>query len=306
VLQLRLVVPDEQWEEVVRELRSRPGVVHLSADAGTSAKPAGRIVVCDVVREAGNDVIEWLQDAGVHRRGAITVVAVDTAVSDAAARAQADAPGDAADALIWESVETRVRNESTLTVSFLVFMAAAAVIAGIGILLDSAILVIGAMVVGPDYGPLAGICVGLVRRRRRLLTSAATTVLVGFATAVATTLVVTALLRLSGVAPDAYAITERELTRFIAHPDALAGVVAVIAGVLGMLAITEARGGALIGVLVSVTTIPALGNAGLALAYGAWSELGGALVQLGINVVGLVLAGALTLIVQARATGSRT
>jgi uncharacterized hydrophobic protein (TIGR00271 family) len=306
VLQLRLIIPHDQWVEIVDELCDHPGVVHLSADVGTSTKPPGRIVVCDVVREAGNDVIEWLQDLGVHRRGAITVLHVDTAVSDAAARAESEAPGEAADALIWESVETRVRIDSTLTVSYLVFMSAAAVIAAIGILLDSAILVIGAMVVGPDYGPLAGICVGLVRRRRRLLTSAAMTTLVGFATAVAGTLAVLTLLRVTGAAPDSYAVTERVLTGFIAHPDALAAVVAVIAGVLGMLAITEARSGALIGVLVSVTTIPALGNAGLALSYGAWSELGGALAQLGINVLGLVVAGALTLVVQARATGSRT
>lgn len=306
MLQLRLVVPGDQWDEVVDRLGSHPGVVHLAADAGTSTKPAGRVVVCDVVREAGNDVIEWLQDLGVHRRGAITVVTVDTAVSDAAARAEADAPGDAADALIWESVETRVRNESALTASYLILMGAAAVIAAIGIVLDSAILVIGAMVVGPDYGPLAGICVGLVRRRAGLLTASIRTAAVGFVAAIACTVIVTALLRLTGLAPDAYDITERELTGFIAHPDALAGVVAVIAGIIGMLAVTEARSGALIGVLVSVTTIPALGNAGLALAYGAWSELGGALAQLAINVTGLVVAGAVTLLVQAKVTGSRT
>ena len=51
-----------------------------------------------------------------------------------------------------------------------------------------------------------------------------------------------------------------------------------------MLSLTEARSGALIGVLVSVTTIPAVGNVGAAAAYGAWSEVGGAALQLAINV----------------------
>lgn len=306
MLHLRLVVPRDCWEEVIERLGAHPGVVHLAADAGTSTKPDGRVVTCDVVREAGNDVIEWLQDLGVHRQGAITVVSIDTAVSDAAARAEADAPGNAADAMIWEAVETRVRNDSALTVSYLVFMAAAAVIAGIGIMLDSAILVIGAMVVGPDYGPLAGICVGLVRRRTKLLTASTVTAAGGFAAAVGCTLAVMGLLRLLGIGPGSYDLTERELTGFIAHPDALAFVVALIAGIIGMLAITEARSGALIGVLVSVTTIPALGNAGLALAYGAWSEVGGALAQLAINVAGLILAGSVTLAIQARLTDSRS
>ena len=42
-----------------------------------------------------------------------------------------------------------------LTPSFLVFMSIATVVAGVGILLDAPILIVGAMVVGPEYGPLA-------------------------------------------------------------------------------------------------------------------------------------------------------
>jgi hypothetical protein len=69
-----------------------------------------------------------------------------------------------------------------------------------------------------------------------------------------------------------------------------------------MLSLTEARGGALVGVLVSVTTIPAAANLGVATAYGEWSEVGGAALQLTINVTGLAVAGAVTLAVQSRAT----
>ena len=54
-----------------------------------------------------------------------------------------------------------------LTPSFLVFMSIATIIAGIGILLDAPILIVGAMVVGPEYGPSAALCVSIVRRRRR-------------------------------------------------------------------------------------------------------------------------------------------
>jgi hypothetical protein len=98
-------------------------------------------------------------------------------------------------------------------------------------------------------------------------------------------------------------VAERQLTAFIAHPDAMAAVVAVLAGVVGMLSLTEARSGALIGVLVSVTTIPAVGNLGVATAYGAWNEVGGSALQLGINVAGLVAAGVATLAGQASLTG---
>jgi hypothetical protein len=82
----------------------------------------------------------------------------------------------------------------------------------------------------------------------------------------------------------------------------MAAVVAGLAGIVGMLSLTQGRSGALIGVLVSVTTIPAIGNIGAAAAYRSWNDVGGAAIQLAINVAGLVTAGALTLFVQARST----
>jgi hypothetical protein len=58
----------------------------------------------------------------------------------------------------------------------------------------------------------------------------------------------------------------------------------------------------MVGVLVSVTTVPAASNVGLAAAYGAGSEVRGAAVQLLLNVTGLLLAGVVTLLVQAHLT----
>jgi uncharacterized membrane protein len=67
--------------------------------------------------------------------------------------------------------------------------------------------------------------------------------------------------------------------------------VAVLAGAVGMVAVASAKSGALIGVLISVTTIPAAGNVGVAVAYGAWDDAAGAAAQLGINVVAILGSG---------------
>lgn len=305
MLHLRLIVPPDRTDAVVAQLAATPGVVHLVRGTGSSSRPAGDVVLCDVAREAANDVVERLQDQGIHRDGAIVLTAIEVVVSDAAAAAEASTPGEGGDALVWEELEARVRDEAALTASFLIFMGIAATIAAIGILLDSAILVIGAMVVGPDYGPLAALCVALVRRRTRPAATAARTIIAGLGCGALAALVGTALLRATSLAPDVYDIGDRQLTAFISHPDGMAAVVAVLAGVVGMLALTEARSGALIGVLVSVTTIPAIGNMGAATAYGAWDEVGGAALQLAINVIGLVAAGVVTLLVQSRQTTRR-
>lgn len=302
MLHLRLIVPAELVDRVVDELRTTPGVAHLARLDGARTWPPGELVLCDVVREAGNAVIERLQALGVHRAGAITIEPIEAVVSDAAKAAEVRAPGHGGDALVWEELEARARDDATLTGSFVVFMAIAAVIAGCGILLDSPILIVGAMVVGPEYGPLSALCVAAVRRRRRDAAEAASTLAVGVAAAAATTLLVMAALRVTLVAPDDYAVGSHELTAFISRPDGLSAVVAVLAGVVGMLALTEARSGTLIGVLVSVTTIPAVGNIGVAMAYGQWAEVRGAAAQLAVNIGGLLAAGIVTLAVQARLT----
>ena len=66
----------------------------------------------------------------------------------------------------------------------------------------------------------------------------------------------------------------------------------------GVLSLTTAKSGALAGVLISVTTIPAAANIGVAAAYQDWSAWRGSMEQLAINIGAICVAGILTLIVQ--------
>jgi hypothetical protein len=72
-----------------------------------------------------------------------------------------------------------------------------------------------------------------------------------------------------------------------------------------MLSLTSAKAGTLVGVLISVTTIPAAANAAVALAYGVRAEVLGSTLQLVINLAAIVLGGVLTLLAQ-RVVWSRT
>ena len=79
-----------------------------------------------------------------------------------------------------------------------------------------------------------------------------------------------------GASPDDFVPANHALTGFISNPDFFSFFVAFVAGVAGILSLTNAKSGALIGVLISVTTIPAASNIGVAAAYGDWHEAGGA------------------------------
>ena len=302
MVHLRLIVVTELVAPVVGYLRVQRGVAHVLHVPAVGVVPAGDLVLCDVAREAADEVVEWLQRQGVHHSGAISVDTAATIVSDAAAQADALAPGEGGDALIWEQIEAQARSDSVPTTSFFVLMGIAAVIASVGILLDSPILIVGAMVVGPEYGPIAAACVSATRGRWQLAGRSFATLASGLVAAAVAAFLATVLFRSTGLALERYELSDRELTAFISRPDGMAAVVALLAGIVGMLSLTQSRSGALVGVLVSVTTIPAVANVGVAAAYREWTEVGGALLQLLVNVAALCVAGGATLAIQHRAT----
>jgi uncharacterized hydrophobic protein (TIGR00271 family) len=298
MLHMRIVVPQDGTAEVVSALTSRPGVTNIVLLPGAAIEPVGDLVLADVAREAANEVIEVLTELGCTSRGSVAMEAVDTSLSQAADQAEQEAPGSPGDAVVWEEVESRVEEESSLTWSFLTLLVAATLIAACGILLDSTILIVGAMVVGPEFGPLAGVCVAVATRRRAPALSSLRALVVGFPVAIILAYVGTWVVLAIGAAPEGFVAGQRSATTFISHPGPFSVIVAAIAAVAGMVSLTSAKSSALIGVLISVTTVPAAANVGVAAADHRYAEALGAGLQLAVNLSTIVLAGTATLLIQ--------
>lgn len=289
-------MPDDLLEPVLELLDRSADVTNLWHLPDAGRKPPGALVSCDVAKEDGSVLLAELRRLKVDHRGSIAVESVDASISLAADEAERAAPGMPVDAIVWEEVESRVSESASLSFSYVAFIVVATMIGAIGVITDSMPLIIGAMVVGPEFGPLAGICVALVEKRPRLVARSLTALAVGFALAIAAAALLTAVLRATGIAPNTLgAPAERELTLFISQPNWYAVIVALLAGVVGMLALLSAKSGALIGVLISVTTIPAAANVGVAVVYGDVSEALGAAGQLVINLVSIVVSGLVVL-----------
>lgn len=298
VLSLRLSVPGSLTEDVLTLLRSDDYVTGLAVHRGASLVPPGDVVTADIAREGANPVIEALRDLGVHEEGTIRVEPVETWLSRTGLEAERLAPGASADAVVWTEVGHRAYGDSELNWTYVSFMVLATLIAGVAIVLDSPILVIGAMVLGPEFGPVAAIGLALVRRKWGLFGIAARTLVLGFVVGMLVTFAAGLLGRLLGWVTYEDIVGERPATAFIYTPDRWSFVVAVVAAAAGVLSLTSARTGGLSGVFISVTTVPAAGNVALGAAFGAWHEVSGSLAQLGLNLAGMAAAGALTLALQ--------
>ena len=298
MMSLRVIVPPDRTDLVTRQLSDDARTTNLVVLPGAAVRPAGDLVQCEVTREAASDVLGWLRRQGVFDDGSITMNDVASAPSRNARATELAAPGAPDDAIVWDAVVDNAYGEVRGSWSFYAFLTLATAIAAVAVVTDSSILVVGAMVVGPEFGVIAALAVGLVAGRTRLVRDSVFLLLKGFALAITLTLALALVARALGWIELGDVTGPRPLTGFIWRPDKWSAVVAVLAGCAGVLSQTAGRSNALVGVFISVTTVPAAGDIALSVALSAPEHVAGAAAQLGINLLGMTIAGVLTLVAQ--------
>jgi hypothetical protein len=141
-----------------------------------------------------------------------------------------------------------------------------------------------------------------VLRRWRLIRRGLGTLLLGLALTASLAIAVAVFLDLLDLLPSGFTVHEIPATQ--THVNATTILVALAAGVAGMLAV-ETRASAAVGVAISVTTIPATAYLGVAIGLGelgkSWSALG----VLCANIAMMLLGGSVTLAAQRLAAARR-
>ena len=122
-------------------------------------------------------------------------------LSDRAAEAEARAPAArSTPPPVWAQAEARIRAEGRYPPSWFVLLTIAGLIAAVGIFTNSQILIVGAMVVGPEYAAIISVALGIDTADRRRVGVGAGTLVFGFLIAIAVTLAFSLLVRAFGVA----------------------------------------------------------------------------------------------------------
>ena len=257
MLHVRVVSPAALTRPLTDRLTAAPGVHNVVVRAGAARRPDGDAVQFDVRDAAANPVFTALRELGLDRDAVICVERVDatlTGQSPAGGRRgalrQETAP-------VWEMVEAVIRDGETYAPSFYILLAIAALIGAVGILTNSQILIVGAMVVGPEYNAIIGVALGITRRARSEIRDGLLALCWGFLAAIVLTLLFGLAVRASGKTPAPFLKGVRPVADLINAPNIFSVIVAVLAGLVGVVSLTEARANALIGVFISVTTIPA-------------------------------------------------
>jgi len=297
MLHVTVIAPRHACDAAVRAIDADPTTSDVAVVRGAARDGEADLLMFDVARENANTVIDELRALGIAESGSITLTEPLAIISREADDAEAAADGSPSDGVVWAQIEEQARGDSRMSWSYVIFLVLACLIASVGRYLDQPILIIGAMVVGPEFAPIAAMCVALARGRGSLILPSVGTLLGGFAIGAAVTWLLWIVVYSLGWVTRA-GVVDGPLTEFIVKPDVWSFVIALLAGVAGVLSLTTAKSSTLVGVFISITTVPAVGTIGMTVAVGAWDEALASLVQLGLNLGGLLVAGTATLLLQ--------
>ena len=161
------------------------------------------LLTAEIHPDSTDSVLEYLMNAGIGRED-IALARFDEVGPVAS--------GHPATSLIWADVIGQARVNARPIGRYLVFMMAAGVIAGFGVIEVNSILIVGAMAVSPDLLPLTAACVGIVSRRTRLALGALVTLLVGLGATCLMATLLTFVLDLFGRFPSGFDVGESALS----------------------------------------------------------------------------------------------
>lgn len=182
-----------------------------------------------------------------------------------------------------------LRDNAKTTPDYVILMVASTLLAAFGLVLNSAAVIIGAMVLAPLMAPIVSLAMGILRRESRLIQQSGRSIATGVALALGVAALVSLLMPLQRVTAE---IDSR------LHPSLLDLGVAVVSGIAA--AYAHAREHiikSLPGVAIAVALVPPLAVAGIGLGWGEWRVFGGAFLLFLTNLVGIASTAALTFLV---------
>ena len=183
----------------------------------------------------------------------------------------------------------RLQSGSLFNFDFIALISLSTTIAALGLLDNSAAVVIGAMLVAPLMTPLVGMGFALIQANERLMKTSIRSVLFGFAVAFGIGAVLGLLVTAFTSLPVSGQMASRD------SPSLVDLFVALFSGVAGAYAMSRPNLiSALPGVAIAAALVPPIATSGMALTMGDIVLSGGALLLFFTNIVAIVLGTAVT------------
>jgi len=291
---VQISIPSGKREAILSTLDAEE-VDYVVTDE-TSGREFTAIAYVPLPTNAVEPVLESLRDAGLDDDAFTVVLEANTVVSRRFEKLQetyADERDE--DRIAKDELVASAASLAPGLRTYVLMTVVSAVIATAGLLLDSPAVVVGSMVIAPLVGPAMAASVGTVVDDAEMFVRGVRLQVLGLLLAIGSAFVFAFLVRqVHLVAPVADITAIPEIRERVA-PDFLSLVIAVGAGVAGIVSLTTGVSAALVGVMIAVALIPPAATVGIGLAWGQPLVSLGAGVLVLVNVLSINLAALVVL-----------
>ena len=257
----------------------------------TSGREYTAVAYIPLPTNAVEPVLERLREAGIDEQAYTVVVEANTVISrrfeeltDRYAEEKSE------ERIAREELTSKAADLAPATWSYAILTVVSAVIATAGLLLDSPAVIVGSMVIAPLIGPAMAASVGTVVDDQGLFRRGIGLQIAGLGLAVLSAAAFAFVVKNLFLVPPGLDVTEIPAVRERLLPDFLSLVVALGAGVAGVVSLSTGVSTALVGVMIAVALIPPAATVGIGIAWGLPAvSLGSGILTL-VNVLSINLA----------------
>ncbi|MFC6889105.1 TIGR00341 family protein [Halorubrum trueperi] len=290
------MIPAGKRAAVVRAL-DEEGVDYVVTDE-TSGREYTAVATFPLPTAAVEPVLERLREAGIDERTYTVIVAAETVISRRFEALEAEYAEDSergGDRISREELQAKADDLASGLGTYVLMTVISAVIATAGLLLDSPATVVGSMVIAPLIGPAMSAAIGTVVDDEDMFRRGVRMQVLGVAVAVAAaTLFAFALRTLAFVPPGLDPLELAEVSERLA-PNVLVLVVAIGAGIAGIVSLMTGVSATLVGVMIAVALIPPAAAVGIGIAFQIPRLVLGAGVIVAVNVLSINLSALIVL-----------
>jgi len=290
------MIPAGKRAAVVRALDDE-GVDYVVTDE-TSGRKYTAVATFPLPTAAVEPVLERLREAGIDERTYTVIVAAETVISrrfEALEEEYAEESERGGDRISREELQTKADDLASGLGTYVLMTVISAVIATAGLLLDSPATVVGSMVIAPLIGPAMSAAVGTVVDDEDTFRRGVRMQVLGVVVAIAAaTLFAFAVRSLALVPPGLDPLELAEVAERLA-PNVLVLVVAIGAGIAGIVSLMTGVSATLVGVMIAVALIPPAAAVGIGIAFAIPRLVLGSGVIVAVNVLSINLSALVVL-----------
>ena len=264
---VQLAVPEGTVPAVEATLEDE-GIDYYHTDE-TSRKGYDTIISFTVEPPEVEPILDRLYEAGLSGDDHGIIVDVETDLLEEVQRERESESEVGRHARIADAeLRTEAGNQLMDPYSFVQMTVLSALVATVGLILDSAAVIIGSMVIAPLLGPALSSTVGTVVDEQELFWKGVRYQFGGVVAAVASATVFAWVLKVTAIAPPGRAVTNTAQIAARLSPDVLSLILALASGAAGVLSLATRTKNAIVGVMIAAALVPPAATAGIGIAWG--------------------------------------